>query len=160
MPDGQDNCQWMVSPRAIRRRRGRRPKSSVKGNRGEDCVVLPPPRRLATRRLVGSVTECMEKYSSWRVSSSSVQHLRQLEQLRSHSLQDPATGIAPFVPPVPASTAVTPLAIRAVALPLAYALAGLRTLLVVLLLLLQFVLVEVLLQICVRSSLCTTRSLC
>ncbi|KAK4332544.1 hypothetical protein RTBOTA2_000702 [Rhodotorula toruloides] len=62
-----------------------------------------------------------EKYSRWR---------------------DPATGVQPFLIPLPASTESLPPFVQVVTLPFAAVLGGLRTLLVVLLLLAQTVLVE------------------
>ncbi|BGP21854.1 vacuolar protein sorting protein vps66 [Rhodotorula toruloides] len=62
-----------------------------------------------------------EKYSRWR---------------------DPATGVQPFLAPLPASTDSLPPLIQVVTLPFGTVLGGIRTLLVVLLLLAQTVLVE------------------
>ncbi|KAL8283756.1 hypothetical protein RQP46_005551 [Phenoliferia psychrophenolica] len=69
----------------------------------------------------------MEKFSTWR---------------------DKATGIAPFMTPLPAATAPTPLPIRILLSPITHILGGVRTALVVLLLGIHFLVVEVLLKIC------------
>ncbi|ORY72733.1 hypothetical protein BCR35DRAFT_333910 [Leucosporidium creatinivorum] len=69
----------------------------------------------------------MEKYSNWR---------------------DPATGVAPFLVPLPPSTDSLPPIVQFIALPLAWSLGAIRTGLVLLCLLLQAVLVEGLLAVC------------
>ncbi|KAM0756237.1 hypothetical protein T439DRAFT_320935 [Meredithblackwellia eburnea MCA 4105] len=69
----------------------------------------------------------MEKFSKWR---------------------DPATGIAPFLIPLPASTTTIPLPLTLIGLPFVCVFAGLRTLLAVILLLVHWLLVEVLFKIC------------
>lgn len=65
--------------------------------------------------------------------------------------QDRATGIAPFITPLPAATAPTPLPIRILLAPITYVIGGARTAAVVLILLVHFLLVEALLKICVSS---------
>jgi hypothetical protein len=91
----------------------------------------------------------MEKYSNWRVSAA----LTALSNYTTHCplRQDPATGVAPFLVPLPPSTDSLPPIVQFVALPLAWSLGAVRTALIALCLLLQAVLVESLLSICVSS---------
>lgn len=65
--------------------------------------------------------------------------------------QDPGSGVAPFVLPIPVTTASLAPPLKLLAYAFAYLLASIRTFVVVLLLLLQFTLVEVLLKICVSD---------
>jgi hypothetical protein len=91
----------------------------------------------------------MEKYSKWRVS------FRTLAEARVPLIsgaQDPATGIAPFLVPLPASTETLPPALKLLAAPLAWTLALIRTALAVLLLALQWVVVELVLSVYVSRA--------
>lgn len=65
-------------------------------------------------------------------------------------MQDPSTGVAPFLVPLPPNDVSLPPLLQAVTLPIAAVLGGVRTLLVILLLGAQFVLVEGVLQLFVR----------
>lgn len=91
----------------------------------------------------------MEKYSNWRVSCAVL--LYTISEL-TYFMQDPATGVAPFLKPLPPSTDSLPPVVQFIALPLAWALGGVRTGLILLLLLLQAVIVEGLLSVCVSAT--------
>lgn len=67
--------------------------------------------------------------------------------------QDPGSGVAPFVLPIPVTTASLAPPLKLLAYTFAFVLASIRTTTVVLLLLLQFAFVEVLLKICVSDVL-------
>lgn len=69
----------------------------------------------------------MEKFSKWR---------------------DPATGIAPFLYPLPASTDTLPTPLTLLAAPVTWTLAAVRTVLILALLLVNFVLVEIIFSVC------------
>lgn len=73
----------------------------------------------------------MEKYSTWR---------------------DSATGIQPFLLPLPTQSNQLPLILKSILYPLSYTLSFIRTLLFLLVLSLHYLLVEVLLKVCVSSS--------
>ncbi|CEQ39011.1 SPOSA6832_00496 [Sporobolomyces salmonicolor] len=82
----------------------------------------------------------MEKFSKWRAFTA-------VSQSSPLTLQDASTGVAPFLYPLPASSESLPPILQILAVPLAGLLGGLRTLLVVLLLLAQVILVEGVLRI-------------